>query len=113
MNPAVLHALPFFATGALLVGALALGFVSRRRTEVYAEYMVVIVAAATHTIAYGLEIATPTLEGKLFLHRIVWLGLATAPPASLLLAFRFVRRPVGKLTLVGLVASAVAVALLA
>ena len=100
-NPFVI---PFAVVSALLLGVVAYGIVNRDRSFVAREFLVLVLAVATHTIAYTLELVCISLEAKQLCHHVVWLGIATTPSALLLLALRYSRRPVARWLAIVLVA---------
>lgn len=88
------HALPFFVTALVVLGMFGFGVVYRRRSHVLREYAILTAGAATHTLAYALELSSTSLEQMDTWHRGVWLGMATTPTASLALALRFAHKRV-------------------
>lgn len=89
-NPWVL---PMLATGVVLVAATVRA--SRSRSYVQ-EHMLVAVCCAFYTIPYAAELASTSLLAKLLWHRVAWIGISTMPASAILLALRFVGRPLSR-----------------
>ncbi len=81
-------AVPLFFGGALVL-ALAIGVLWRRRTPGAVPLAVLSVAVAVYVIGYGLEIGSPTLADVRLWLKVEYLGVATLPGLTLLVALDY------------------------
>jgi N-terminal 7TM region of histidine kinase len=80
-----------FIIASLIPGITAI-YVWRRRTAIGAKMFALLMLALTiWTLAYGLELATTTLEEMLFWIKIEYLGIATLPWIWIIFTLQYTR----------------------